>query len=374
MTQRAGVVFTLWFFCALASLQGQSRSALRSVRVEWRIAGEGQDYQLTLVGAIQVLPMGDLVVLDVARRQLLAFGERGQFRRAIGRSGQGPGEFANPAALGIRGDSVWVGDPALRRITIFGVDGTVVRTIPVTGGGVPLLLADDDLLMVPQVQLGVVRSESRLIVERVRSNTGAKTTILDAPTATIPLNLNFGTARRVARQPFEDTPIVRWSQDSASIVYVDRRASAGSAPAVRVWKVNSSGVTIFDRITRLPVQALDPELVDAEVERIAESVGRRVSEMPPSLLRARIRQALYIPREAPLVTQVLGAQDGMTWLRQSAAVSGVARWTVLSRDGLPAFELELPANVDVLWANGEVVYATLTNSEGVPSIVRYRFE
>ena len=73
---------------------------------------------------------GTVYVLDPEAEGIHVFDAAGPYRGLIGRAGSGPGEFRNTGWSGWLGDTLWVTDPALRRVTFFRTDGTVVRIDP----------------------------------------------------------------------------------------------------------------------------------------------------------------------------------------------------------------------------------------------------
>jgi hypothetical protein len=351
---------------------GQVSRATRSVEEESRIRGDGSSYLLSLITGLEVTGAGEVVVLDPQSQSLMVFDSTGSYRRKIGRSGNGPGEFSQPVFIGTRGDSVWVGDAAHRRITIFGPKGSVARTIPVPQGGSPSLLPTDDVLVVPAFALGPVEREYQFRVERLGAGSGEKVVVLDVSLQPRMFHLDLGTIRLVARQPFDDMQIINPSRDGNAVLFVDARATRTPREGVRVWKVDTDGRTIFDVSYPFARQPFPSSVVDAHVSRTAETIRRRMPDIPDVTLRGQLLQALYVPQYAPTVTRVLGAQDGSTWLRREESNSGSVRWTVLDRVGRIAYEVQLPAGAEVLWAKGAVVYAALTNEGNVPDIVRYR--
>jgi len=74
-----------------------------------------------------VLGDGRIVVLNAGTKELLFFGPHGRFQRAAGRPGSGPGEFVDPRWLGRGdGDTLFVWDGGLMRISIFDREGVLV--------------------------------------------------------------------------------------------------------------------------------------------------------------------------------------------------------------------------------------------------------
>ena len=73
---------------------------------------------------------GRIVVVNRSSRQLLMFSRDGEFLRAIGRRGEGPGEFVDPIELAvIAGDSIVVWDWGSGRLVLFGSDGSHGRSV-----------------------------------------------------------------------------------------------------------------------------------------------------------------------------------------------------------------------------------------------------
>ncbi len=74
---------------------------------------------------------GYLATIDFRNVAVRLYGPDGKFLRAIGRRGEGPGEYRVPFAAFFK-DSLYVYDPQLRRASVFTVDGKLVRTVPTT--------------------------------------------------------------------------------------------------------------------------------------------------------------------------------------------------------------------------------------------------
>jgi len=82
---------------------------------------------MRVVGA-EILPGGEIIVLDAGRRELLRFDAGGRELARRGGMGQGPGEFVQPALVPTAGnDSVIVYDIAQARVTVFSPDLETMR-------------------------------------------------------------------------------------------------------------------------------------------------------------------------------------------------------------------------------------------------------
>jgi hypothetical protein len=111
------------FFAVPASAQVQVRDLPKpSVEI---------DDPFSLVsGAIEIKP-GQVLAIDGTEASLLLVDFAKGTRTAVGRQGSGPGEYRAPAALfRVRGDSIWVLDAMLQRITAFNPDLTPGTTFP----------------------------------------------------------------------------------------------------------------------------------------------------------------------------------------------------------------------------------------------------
>jgi len=92
-----------------------------------------------------------IYVVDAGSRRVLVFDFQGGFLRAIGRKGQGPGEFAKPTGMClIKDGGIAVADFGSNRIQIFDSSGKFVRSITVTEARVAdLVFSESQFFTVP---------------------------------------------------------------------------------------------------------------------------------------------------------------------------------------------------------------------------------
>ena len=96
-------------------------------------AGEGPEYELFRVFSGVRLQDGRIVVANSSSNELRMYSEEGQFLTAIGREGEGPGEFKQLNWVGrYRGDSIFAYDYGLGRWSIFSGNGEFARSARVT--------------------------------------------------------------------------------------------------------------------------------------------------------------------------------------------------------------------------------------------------
>jgi hypothetical protein len=93
----------------IGSTEGDPAHVLSSVRRAIRLAN------------------GNVAVFDEAAQEVRFFDPSGHHIRTVGRQGQGPGEFRSGDMGGYRGDSIFVYDMAMRRLTVLDSAGALGR-------------------------------------------------------------------------------------------------------------------------------------------------------------------------------------------------------------------------------------------------------
>lgn len=89
----------------------------------------GANDELMLPKAAMRLSSGDIIVADAHANSVIVFDANGRHRLTVGRQGSGPGEMQSPSWLGrCAGDSVFVLDPALSRVTVLDPAGRFARS------------------------------------------------------------------------------------------------------------------------------------------------------------------------------------------------------------------------------------------------------
>jgi hypothetical protein len=109
-------------------------------------SAEGEpEYQfgmLLAAGSIGIASDGRIVVFDAQGQHIKVFTPDGQYERTIGRAGNGPGEIGpgqQSQMLIAPGDTVFLSDMANQRVSLFLLDGTFVRSFPLSlAAGIPI--------------------------------------------------------------------------------------------------------------------------------------------------------------------------------------------------------------------------------------------
>jgi len=113
---------------ARAPLQLNLRDATAMLEVGL-VEGDAALQFSNVVGAV-VTSSGTLVVANGDSNELQFIDGDGSFLKSVGRTGEGPGEFAGLSGLTRRGDSLIVSDGRLGRISVFHETGDFVRATP----------------------------------------------------------------------------------------------------------------------------------------------------------------------------------------------------------------------------------------------------
>lgn len=93
------------------------------------LADGAAEYVLGEVSGVVVGEEGRIYVADTQAKEVRVFDRTGRFLTRFGRDGEGPGEFRNIGGLTLAPDGIAALDGGLGRVTVFGEDGVVVRTI-----------------------------------------------------------------------------------------------------------------------------------------------------------------------------------------------------------------------------------------------------
>lgn len=130
----------------------ENRTPLWPTGGEWLVETEpaltigvedgNEEYEFQAIVDAERLDDGSIIVADALAAQLRVFDAAGRFVRAIGRQGEGPGEFRNLGAVWQYRDSIAAWDRALRRLTVFDTVGNVGRVTTLAASAADGLLPE----------------------------------------------------------------------------------------------------------------------------------------------------------------------------------------------------------------------------------------
>jgi hypothetical protein len=331
------------------------RRAATSVAEVWVSPPETE---LSSFNHLAVDSRGNVHVPDFYRHRVVTFGPDGQFVRALGRRGSGPGEFrAIRTVQVLRGDSLLVYDGSLGRINVFAPHSDREAYVVTLRGPAPWAL------------------------ERTRGN--------DAYLARYEPGFQFG--QGAATGPREDRvrvlnpdgtlrkEIVRFPARSFIVYHQDVTPNPwGHNGFVRldsrdrlhyVWS-DTLGVATYDlegqRVGAFRSDYTPPPVTSADLERHLSTV--------PESMRARFRPALEdsVPSRWPAVRGLLVDDQDRLWLELAGPATSDVEWAGFSPAGAYLGSMLVPAGTSVYQIRGNSVYAKKEDGEGAPRLVLYR--
>ncbi len=292
-----------------------------------------------LVGGVR-LGEGTVVVGDGLSQELRFFGGDGAYRGALGRRGEGPGEFSGLAGVGMAPDGqVWAYDFSLRRITWASATGQMIGLVPL-GPEPPVLnmvgaLADGSFVLKQLWGAGAVAGATTTGMRRdpvayVRFDSLGRG--LDSvglfPGREVSLT-------DVGGRGVMNTPLL--ARNSVGAVWGERLV-VGSMVSFELEELAGSGARV--RLLRIPGR--DLSLGAGEVEAL---IRDRI-EGTPVERRLGLRESLEampVPERRPAYGDLLPDALGNLWVAEWAPYPSIpGTWTVLDAEGRWLGEVAMP--------------------------------
>jgi hypothetical protein len=339
-------------------------------------AGEG----FSAVTDIAVDARGRLLVLDRGQSGVLVFDSLGRYERTIGRRGRGPGELLGAVRLTVWGDTICVSDPAQARLEMFSLDGHPLRSVSALylGGTELNVPAGPSLSSIAWIQ-GVtatgafVRSNpiltsgrepttsqrARVWIEQTRlGRVDTLGWVENGPRWRITYANGLPGQRK---QPFLGVDQYAFNRTGTRIVFVEQSAQElRKNQLFRIRTLGPSGErvsvrTYHVRRARVPARAVDS---------LVRSWG------DDSRVRRQARDSLVVPAQLPAVREVVVSLDKSTLIGHGDVVA--TNWVVLDSLGAPRARVIPPAGFELLLADTDTIWGLTYDSDGVPTIIRYR--
>lgn len=332
--------------------------------------GEGS-YTLTGVAGAVRLTDGRVVVADKGSQVLHVFDAQGTHLRSIGREGGGPGEFRaveNVALL--RGDSIAVWDPRLRRVSVFDGTGQLAREVSPAGLG-----------LFPRF-IGVLDDGSFVLTAGLPS-AGVSSASTAARRDSV-VYLRFGPAGVEARDTIGRFPgpemvtlassgamtmeEVIFGRDFHLVVGGDRYFGADD-DRYEVTEYRLTG----DPVRRIRRAHAPRQVTNADLASYREQ-PRDLSGVPPQLRAQFAKRNPDIPHRGtlPAFESLLPDEDGYLWIehpRVTRAAEG--RWDVFDREGQWLTTVATPAGLQVRQIGRDFMLGTALDSLDVEHVHLY---
>lgn len=328
------------------------------------VSSDGPD-QLFGVTHSQLLPTGDILIVNSRAQEVRIFDATGQHRRTIGRRGDGPGEFRSPwHAYPLRGDSLLVID-LYRAVSIFDEQGAYVRRF-VPGGtagemqGAPIGQFADGSLLFQRYQrqdpawTGLRRSQVELVRFDLNGTLATSFGLFDDQTVRYgggPQHL-FGAWAKSA-------PL------GGSIIY-------GPGDRFELREVAPDGRTT--RLIRLDVPRRP--VTEADKDAFLEGVRERMREQGQLAFFERLYADADAPEYFPAHFDIRVDDRGRIWVQDYQPFSArVERtWHVFDAEGMYLGSLPFPAGFTVHQIASDKVVGRWTDDDDVEYVRVYGIE
>jgi hypothetical protein len=377
------IVVTLVTLASAGSGFSQSTQAPRCMELipQARATSTGTDHEFVGIPAGAVGPDGSIFVVASRVMEIRQFRPDGRHVRTFGGRGQGPGEFQLITAIGFVGDTLYVIDERLGRVTFLATDGNSLYSIPFPVPSFPDSAAS--VRFSPARPRAVLKDGSvivRLDQRREASTRGAAAKalylrvartgrVLDT-IAAVSLRASeavLSSGAVIAKSAVSDFPLSALLPQDLQVAVLDRPSFDSGDPstaAYRLTLIRESNDTVLDRrYAYSPVEV--PDSVRNRLTLTQTRVARAGGVSP-----AEIQRAQSIPRFWPPVQDLVVGADRSMWLRRENQ-GFETRWTVLRDNGDVFATAFVRANTQLLVASASGGWGVESTPDGTPLLVRY---
>ncbi len=338
-----------------------------------RLDANAEDF--SVVRWVFVGPQGEIVVHEPQDMRVRLYDSTGTLVAAVGRSGEGPGEFQHLGSVFWAADTLVVWDAQLDRVTYLRPDGTVFRTATVPfrapnwGAGSsfntfnPTAVDDQGAMLgvayADDVSIGGRRAPVRLVVLRVSRD--GEPSVVAVPPRWDDERWNVTISGLTNAVPFAFRPWPKIAPDGSRFLFMTADQSTLDA-TYNLTLVRPTHDTIFARSYPYAAEPIPDSAMD-----------RGIAEMVPENDLARRFRALARER-APVVyppTAVTLGLEETIWVTLRPTDHGTPVH-VLSETGDPIASLLLPKRTRIQQASKTHMWVTEYDPLDLASVVRYR--
>jgi hypothetical protein len=327
---------------------------------------------------------GGVAVVDRRWGQLRFFDERGRFIRAVGRKGQGPGEFAVITG-GLRVADGFLITNSGGLSAVFGESGQLVRSVPTTNRRPFAALEDGSLLAYeyassPTMSFGGGTAPSTSSSKGVDTHREALVILssdgpVKTPLGLFPAHLALSKPDVVRGIMLAFSPLGLFTASGGrvytmfgDVAEVQGRDTSGQVVQIARWP-----------IAGLPLDAATKE----EYRRQSYLFNGKPStnSLHLEMVRATL-EAMTYPDTLPRAADLIADLEGNLWVRHHVAecagcagdlhaTSGPLTWSVLDRDGVWITDVVTPA-MKVLEIGRDYLIGTTMDADGQFSVKMHR--
>jgi len=341
------------------------------LRPEFRLSAE--THTLSALGGVSVGPGGILAVSQGQDRQVRLFSATGVPVATLGRRGSGPGEFQAVSTTFWRGDTLWVVDSRLNRLSAFSQQGKYLRGIPLPASLGAVFTATDGRRF-SQPSFVSRDDDGAMHFKAVRRDEASG----KWSTALISLGVDGKLTRVGAELPADDCAreegnsqmmlpfcprVSIGSSPAAKLVVTVETAMDGARPArVRLTARQASGTVAYTKEIVVPVE----RLTAADVASYRDPDPK----IPPHI--AAFYRRTPMPDARPPFQGIQVGPDGSTWLLAGRLIEGHYEWHGFDAKGAGLGIVRIREESALMSATTTAVWVNERDADGLETLVRYR--
>jgi hypothetical protein len=356
------------------------------LRLESQLRIDGNAANLAPIAWLAVRGDGVIAVAQQQDGAVRFYDARGSALGAVGKTGDGPGEFRSLGRAGWIADTMWVYDGPRRRFTFISPQQTVLRTVPRPGTAQPAaanplrlpefkavypraLHADGSMLVYAGTTAGPLAAqydETQSTYLRIASDGTIQRLVAKFPASSGDYVIRAGRDAAGGTFPLAMQPYYEPAPNGArsALVIAEPGAATGSV-TLRVTMFGANGDTVYSVRHSIPGTAIPRAVADS----IREGSITAFRARNPTLA-GEYRRLIQIPPVYPPVSGIVVGSDGSLWIRQRTTAQGTP-YLVLDPRGAMVGAATAPEGVDIRVVQGNTAWATARDRDDVQSIVRY---
>ena len=329
-----------------------------------------------------------IYVLDPTVFGVHRFDHQGEWSGMIGREGDGPGEFRRPGAMGWLGDTLWVADHRLGRLSFFERSGEFVRSVQfgVVIGSTMLrpqrVLSGGRIVSVPSVPVRfngdidslpvLLLDEERTIQDTLAWQAVGKAVVSVASQAS---DIRSGQRTMSVRHPFDRRGLIAFDPMGRWVYLATWRSNAHGDSYLELLQIAATGDTSTAAELPLGRVSLAPRDIETRVRRIHRTLPESFRTVVSARELTRIvRQQVSRPMETPTDAMVAG-HDGTVWFRKTSEETAVPEQWAAYRPGEGFIGVvRLPTAHFLLGVTGETIWTVNWDELDLPTITRWRLQ